>query len=257
MIRSSKMKTIFQVIVLLFYSFFTYFFWIERAHERAAIIICILGVLCFFHAQSRLGLNLVVIVAITHFLNWICSQSMYLQWPLDFYIMAAAGFLYLKFFDRKNSLSLGWNISFTKSQILSILIINVPSVAVLHWYFMENKEVAKQWPIPELPIWAMPIFVLLIAAVNGLREEMYFRGLLQSQTNKDFSPWFTMLFQAILFGSLHFSGAFPQGWIGVFLTALWGGAIAIQFQIFRSIKLAWLTHSIADAIMFTAILLAR
>lgn len=99
--------------------------------------------------------------------------------------------------------------------------------------------------------------VLLIAAVNGLREEIYYRGLLQTMSAEKYSTWFVILFQAISFGPLHFANAFPQGWLGVGLTALWGSAIAIQYQYFRSISLSWLTHSIADAVMFSVILLVR
>ena len=108
-----------------------------------------------------------------------------------------------------------------------------------------------------MPVWAIPFVVVAIALINGLREEFYYRGLLQTLSSKTFSLWFIIFFQATAFGSLHFTHAFPQGWLGVAMTAAWGSLIALQYHFFRSTSLAWLTHSIADAVMFTVILTVR
>jgi hypothetical protein len=83
------------------------------------------------------------------------------------------------------------------------------------------------------------------------------RGLLQANSPKEAPAWFVIGAQAILFGTLHFKNAFPQGWLGVFLTGIWGAAIATQYRLFRSIALAWVTHAVADAVMFAIILSTR
>lgn len=152
---------------------------------------------------------------------------------------------------------LTWSFRFSKKQLLSVALINIPSIAILLIYFQANREVAQQWPLPAMPPWAVPFVVIAIAAVNGLREEIYYRGLLQTISSEKYSCWFLISFQAISFGSLHYLGAYPQGWIGVSLTGAWGAMLALQYYYFRSIALSWLTHSIADAVMFTVIIVTR
>lgn len=147
-------------------------------------------------------------------------------------------------------IQINWSIHLNTKHRFSILIINLPTIVILYLYFNAHKEVAQQWALPSFPKWSLHIVVILIAAINGLREELLYRGLFQSLSSATYSPWFIILFQAISFGTLHFMNAFPQGWLGVGLTALWVSALAIQYHFFRSISLAWLTHSIADAIMF-------
>lgn len=249
------MKSIYCTISLFFYAVFTYFFWIAHDPKSSGIVICSFAVCSYFLSELRNGLVLLSLVSVTHLVYWLSFPSMFFQWPFDFFIMAGTGFLLLRLFDRDTPLI--WSVPLTKSQFLSALIINIPSVFILDWYFEANKEVAQHWPFPELPIWFTPFFILLIAAINGLREEIYYRGILQSQSYRNFPSWFCVAFQAIMFGGLHYTNAFPQGWIGVSLTGLWGGAIAIQYHVFRSIKLAWITHATADAIMFTIIIMSR
>jgi membrane protease YdiL (CAAX protease family) len=180
-----------------------------------------------------------------------------LRWPLDFCVVALFGILFSRIVLRKPAQRLKWSLSFSKREIISILIINVPAIAILIWYFNAHPEVANTWPVPELPMWGVPFVVLAIAAVNGLREEIFYRGFIQPNSALQSPAWFVISLQAVLFGFLHFANAFPQGWLGVLMTATWGAAIAIQYQMFKSISLAWVTHAVADAIMFSIIIYSR
>lgn len=191
------------------------------------------------------------------FLFGLRKVSPWLQWPLDFYLAALFGFGLLHLVLRQPVRKLKWSFAFSKKEILSMFIINVPAIAILIWYYQWHPEIAKNWPLPEVPLWSLPLIVLLIAGLNGLREELFYRGLLQSATPGKSPVWYVIGLQAILFGFLHFANAFPQGWLGVFLTAMWGAAIALQYRIFKSLSLVWMTHAMADAIMFTIIIYTR
>ena len=251
-----KLSFVNQALVLTWYGLFFYLYWINQAYEPAVITIISLLLFLYVNKCSRGEVSLALAVALTHLILFLFRLTPYLRWPLDFFLLSVFGFLSLKFL-LKNNVKLNWKLRLGYSELLSIAVINIPAVLILLWYYSENKEVAQQWPLPSLPVWSVPFVVLLIAVVNGLREEIYYRGLLQTVSFEKYSTWFVILFQAISFGPLHFSNAFPQGWIGVGLTSLWGAAIAMQYCYFRSISLSWLTHSIADAVMFSIIILFR
>lgn len=177
--------------------------------------------------------------------------------PLDFYLTTLFGFGILRYGIRKPTQKLKWSFSFSKWEMASIAIINIPAIAILIWYYNSNPEVANMWPVPKLSLLGVPFVVMLIASLNGLREEIFYRGLLQPVSSGSSPVWFVIGLQAVLFGFLHFMNAFPQGWLGVFLTATWGAAIAIQYHVFKSISLSWVTHAMADAIMFSIIIYTR
>lgn len=222
-----------------------------------SVWVLLLAVKAFFK-PLREQLALLFLVGLCFlFLNILYRIGPWFHWPLDFYLTALFGFCLLRFVIRKPTESLKWSFSFSRAEIASLFIINIPAIAILIWYFKSNPEVANMWPVPELPIWSLPFVVLFIAAINGLREEIFFRGLLQPASAKTSPIWFQIALQAVLFGFLHFLNAFPQGWTGVLLTGIWGAAIAIQYQLFKSISLSWVTHAVADAIMFAIIIYTR
>lgn len=253
-----KITTPASFLSISIYTAFAYFFWILKNPALAALIFIGFTLLTFIIRSMRNGASLLLAVGLTHFILWSLNYIPYLKWPVDFYLVTLIGFAFLKYVLKQNpEKRLNWSFHFTKLQWGSIAIINLPSIAILFWYYSNHKSLAQQWPIPQLPLWSIPVVILLIAAINGLREEIFYRGFLQKISEETFPSWFVVAFQAIFFGSLHFMNAFPQGWLGVCLTAIWGAAIAVQYHIFRSIALAWLTHSIADAVMFGIILAVR
>ena len=178
-------------------------------------------------------------------------------WPLDFCFVAIFGFVFSRFVVRRPVEKLKWSFAFSKLEVISILVINIPAIAILIWYYNTHPEVSKMFPSVDFPIWSIPLLILGVAAVNGFREEIFYRGFVQPNSSLQSPAWFVVGLQAVLFGFLHFSNAFPQGWLGVFLTAIWGAAIAVQYQMFKSISLAWVTHAVADAIMFSIIIYTR
>ena len=253
--RISKLSI--QICWLVSYALFAYLYWIQRTGLEALLFLFALIVACYFLKSFREHLKFLSLLGVTHLMLWLSGQSVFFKWPLDFYIATLAGFVFLKYVLKEKRPLFRWGGSFTKAQVLSIFVINIPACLILCWYFNAHREVAQSWPIPEMSVLALLLVVVSIAVVNGLREEIYFRGLLQENSSGAFPSWMVILIQGLFFGFMHFANAFPQGWLGVFLTGMWGVAIAVQYQIFRSLKLAWLTHSIADAVMFSIILLTR
>ncbi len=252
------MKNIIYGFWLIAYVALSYSFFVEGDYKTALYTWLVLMVLVMTLKPLREhGVLLFLVGTCFGIVNLIHRFVPWVSWPLDFYLAALVGFLSLRFGFRRPAEKLRWSFSFSKREWLSILLINVPSVAILIWYYQTHPEVAAMWPKLYLPWWSMPFVILLIAALNGLREEIFYRGLLQPASSKNSPVWFVIGLQAILFGFLHFAGAFPQGWLGVGMTAVWGAAIAIQYHVFKSISLSWITHAVADAIMFGIILYVR
>lgn len=153
--------------------------------------------------------------------------------------------------------SMSWTLRFNKRMLLSVFGIVVPSLICLVLYFVYNREIADNWPLPQMPYWVIPFAVLLIALINGLREEIFFRFTLQNYLEECLSPQLAIFCASLVFGYMHFQGGFPAGGVGVFLTTLFGLLIGIQFYYYRSVTLSWMTHSITDAVMFAIILFSK
>lgn len=252
------MKNLLYALSFLGYSALAFLYFVERDFQMALVgWTCLLGAKTLIKPFREQAPLLFLVGLCFLFLRTLDSLSPWLQWPLDFYLTAIFGFCLLHFVIRKPPERLKWSFSFSKAEIASLFIINIPSIGILIWYYKTHPEVANMWPIPSLPLWSIPFVVFFIATINGLREEIFYRGLLQPASSGKAPLWFEIGLQALLFGFLHFMNAFPQGWLGVLLTALWGAAIAIQYRMFKSISLSWITHSVADAIMFSIIIYTR
>lgn len=199
--------------------------------------------LCFFASFFFLSINLPYIGR--------------LFWPVDLFIASAIFWFLVRKLRSLPDSKVEWKIPNSKLAILSIPAIVIPSLVCLLIYYRFYPEVANQWPLPEMPAWAIPLVVLIIALVNGLREEFYFRFLLQSVLVNKWSKFYGLLCASVLFGYMHFSAGFPQGYWGVLLTSLFGFIIGLQYLHFKSRILTWATHSITDAVMFAVILISR
>lgn len=175
------------------------------------------------------------------------------DWPFDMYLIAMACILYLVKFN-KVDLTARWNFRLSRNEWTSAALITMLSVSALTIYYFNQPEVAKSFPLPELPLWSLPIVVVIAATVNALREELIYRFVLQRTFQSYMGTFWALNIQALAFGFLHYKNGFPQGWIGVILTYLFGLLIGSQFLWSRSMALIWITHALADASMFTIIL---
>lgn len=170
-------------------------------------------------------------------------------WPLDLYLIAGVCFLFLR--KRQNvDLSVRWSFRFSKAEWFSSIVITVLSVAVLTIYFHNNMDIAKTFPLPNLPAWSLPLLIVGLAIINALREELVYRLILQRTFQAYFTMFWSVMIQALAFGLLHFESGFPRGGIGVALTFLFGVLTGVQFLWSRSLALVWITHALTDACMF-------
>lgn len=225
-----------------FYSFIfsAVFFALKKDALRRNVSIVFL---CFFAAVFFLSINLPYVGR--------------LFWPVDLFIASTIFWFLVRKIGLLPDTKIDWKIPNNKFAILSVPAIVIPSLVCLLIYYRFYPEVANQWPLPEMPVWAIPLAVLTIALVNGLREEFYYRFLLQSTLVNKWSKFYGLLCTSVLFGYMHFSAGFPQGYWGVLLTSLFGFIIGLQYIYFESRVLTWATHSITDAVMFAVILMSR
>jgi membrane protease YdiL (CAAX protease family) len=252
------MESIVYIFSLIGYLSLSFLYFVQRDLNISLLVWLGLLSVGLFLKPFRAQVPLFLVIGLSFgFLNILHKISPWLQWPLDFYLASLFGFAIFRYLFPNRTEKLKWSFTFTRPEMFSIILINIPTIAVLIWYYGMHPVVANMWPVPNLPLWSIPIVVLAMAGINGLREEIFYRGLIQTNSSAQAPAWFVIGLQAILFGFLHFSDAFPQGWLGVFLTATWGAAIAIQYRIFKSISLAWITHAMADAIMFSIIIYTR
>ncbi|MGZ3691015.1 MAG: CPBP family intramembrane glutamic endopeptidase [Pseudobdellovibrio sp.] len=176
-------------------------------------------------------------------------------WPINLYIVGFVSYLVLKKIGPVD-FSSRWSLKFSKQEWLSAAVIFVLSVTCLSVYFFNFRDVAQKFSLPAaVPPWAVPLTVILMAFINGIREEFVYRIVFQKTFLKSLSLSWSVILQALAFGLLHFEKGFPQGWIGVGLTFCFGLLMGAQYYWSRSAALAWLTHSVVDAAMFGIILL--
>ncbi len=175
------------------------------------------------------------------------------NWPAGMFIIAAVSIFALRMFSNID-LSSRWSLKFSRNEWLSFLGIVLPSVIVLSFYYRAFPEVAKSLPMPDLPSWSIPLVIIGAAVVNGLAEELVYRFTFQQALLKSNGVVWSILMQALAFGFLHYQNGFPQGGVGVFLTTLFGVLIGVQYYRTRSASLAWMTHSVTDAVMFAIII---
>ncbi len=237
----------------------SHIFFVLKFH--AITILLLLSILLLLKILNKSSLQRTVANIILFFFSfWLLEIKYpiigYLFWPVDQFI-GSLFFIVLSRLILKQKMNIDWTFRFSNKMIYSIFAIVLPSLFCLVLYYFFNKDVANQFPLPQLPIWSIPLVVFLMALINGLREELYFRFSLQSFLATNSSPLVAISTASVIFGYMHFSGGFPSGSIGVVLTSLFGILIGIQYYIFKSASLSWITHSITDAIMFTIILLNK
>lgn len=179
------------------------------------------------------------------------------EWPLDLFFVSMAIWMSLRIF-RLPPQEVNWSLRFTRRQLGSVAAIAFPSIAVLSTYYVTHPEVADLFPLPQVPSWSLPPLLVSVAIINGLREELCYRVLLQGAAEAGGARSIAALLgSAVAFGALHFHFGFPSGWLGTGLCTLFGLMIGLQYALYRSATLCWLTHTLVDAAMFGAILATR
>jgi membrane protease YdiL (CAAX protease family) len=92
------------------------------------------------------------------------------------------------------------------------------------------------------------LFALVFAIANGLMEELWFRSLIFGAIVRAFPPRFAVVFQAVLFGIIHYDGV-PSGGIGVALGFIFGAVLGFITLKAKSILPAVAVHITADFVI--------
>lgn len=247
-------------ILWVFFTFVIAHLYFVNQLRHEVTIVAIIGLIISLFKSSNRNFILIRILSL-FFISFQIVRSPwpflgFIPWPLDLYLASFLIYFALRFFKMLPE-KINWELKLTRGMMFSLILIVVPSLVCLVGYFYYHPEVAKQFPYLDVPAWTMPLIILLIALVNGFREEIYFRFLLQNSLNGVFSYPTGIIISAILFGFIHFQAGFPQGYLGVFLTSLFGLLVGLQYFFYKSAILTGLTHAVTDAVMFSIILLSR
>ena len=87
--------------------------------------------------------------------------------------------------------------------------------------------------------------VALFAIANGAMEELWFRSILLGTLVQSFPSGFAVVYQALLFGLIHWDGI-PSGGVGIALAFIFGAALGWLTVRSRSIMPALCIHIAAD-----------
>ena len=99
-----------------------------------------------------------------------------------------------------------------KKEWIFVLSLCLICTVVVFFYFQKNLEVAQSFPFPT---GLRPIFLIMlipiVAAINGLREELFYRLILLHGIKKQgLQTWTALVFSSLYFGAMHFHGGYPQ-----------------------------------------------
>lgn len=89
------------------------------------------------------------------------------------------------------------------------------------------------------------VLAAIFAVSNGVMEELWFRGLIFGALVRAFPPRFSVIYQAVLFGIIHFNGV-PSGGVGVALGFIFGAALGFLTLKAKSILPAFGVHIAVD-----------
>lgn len=104
----------------------------------------------------------------------------------------------------------------------------------------------------ENPITGGTVFAL----VNALLEEMMFRGILLDALDSQIGMKGAIATQALAFGLLHKEG-YPPGPVGICLATIYGVMLGWLRERSQGLLMPWATHIIADAIIFSFVIIGR
>ncbi len=98
-------------------------------------------------------------------------------------------------------------------------------------------------------------WVIVLAAMNALSEELIYRGAIVASAAEQLYPWQTALLSAILFSIAHFRGQ-ANGLFVVVGSAVVGWFLAQAVLQTHGLFWAWCVHFIQDTIIFAAFIVS-
>ena len=170
-----------------------------------------------------------------------------IKYQLVFFLVALLVSLIISFISSNNcsqTFAVG-NIS--AGSKLGFILVVVFSVATIKLTFPMRHQVFNAAPY----LIRYGHFIVPLAALNALSEELIYRGALVHGALNIIMPWQVAALSALLFAVAHIRGQ-ASGSLVILGSAIVGWFLAASVMQSHGLFWAWLVHSIQDIIIFTA-----
>ncbi|MBN2224031.1 MAG: CPBP family intramembrane metalloprotease [Deltaproteobacteria bacterium] len=137
----------------------------------------------------------------------------------------------------------------------AVAVVAVSSAALVAWYLIMDPDITVFTEfIPARPLYQLLVGGLAFALLNGVVEEVIFRGILWDGIKALVpAPWVLLTVQALFFGTAHFWGV-PNGIVGAVMATIYGLMLGIIRLRADGLLMAIITHVFADIVIFCILL---
>ena len=141
--------------------------------------------------------------------------------------------------------------------VVSAILWGLLSSAVLFLWCHSGGELSAELLAarPTMGLAALTLAALGFAIINGVMEEVIWRGVFWESLSLHLPPVAVNIVQAFSFGIIHFAGI-PSGWSGVGLATVFGLILGYQRLVTGGLKTPLLTHFIVDLVVFSIVMAA-
>jgi uncharacterized protein len=139
-----------------------------------------------------------------------------------------------------------------RTSVVMVILTSVFSVALLILWAFWTKNLGYGEVFVRAfgasPRWQIfTVFIPAFALANAFAEEVVFRGLIQESLSRVFNnPYLVLILQASAFAAAHFSGGFPNGYLGYLMTFGYAMMLGYLRQRTKGILAPYIAHVIAD-----------
>ena len=174
-------------------------------------------------------------------------------WPWPWLVSIAAYFLLVAVVPPLRASFRPWRFGRVSTfSIVATLVIAVGSGAVLVVFHVFNRYALGFLPmlLPHRMLGSVFIAGVVVSILNGLFEEVVFRGVFFDAIEAPCGAWGAVAATAAIFGYAHMHG-YPSGPLGALLAGIYGLALGWLRVITGGIGLPVIAHIAADATIFT------
>ncbi len=109
--------------------------------------------------------------------------------------------------------------------------------------------------VPAMAGTLLPVYAVGFAAANALIEEIIWRGVMMTALDAVLGAgWLALALQALQFGIAHFRRGFPNGWLGLAMTAFFGAYMGLIRRYSKGLLACWIAHAVADLIIICLVI---
>jgi membrane protease YdiL (CAAX protease family) len=121
-------------------------------------------------------------------------------------------------------------------------------VVLSGWVHFVNPNLGRYtYYFPAMPSGMLFVYAAGFAAINALIEEIIWRGIMLSALDAVLGVGpLALVLQALQFGIAHYRGGFPNGWLGIATTGLFGFFMGLVRRSTNGLFACWIAHAAAD-----------